>query len=533
MTSWTEPTYSTAGKSIPEGAYFDEAAADRAVKFFGLLRLVEGKGAGERFELMPWMEHEVIRPLFGWKRADHTRLYRVCWLEVPRKNAKTTLLAGLALYGLVADGEAGAQVIMGASTRMQARLCYELARRMVEQSPALKKRCRAVRSYIEHPKSGSVLRAISADAAGQHGLNCHIAVLDEVHAMPNADLWRVLATSVGARSQPIVIGITTAGVYDPFSVAWEQHDYAIRVAKGEITDHSYLGVIYSTEKDADWKSPEVWRRANPSLGVTISEDYLAEEVVRATASPARQTVFRQLHLGCWTDEVSQWIDPAAWAACGEPLRVPIPDAPVFAGLDLSSTTDISALVLAHPHPDGTYDLEPYFWLPEHDLAEREHKDRQPYRQWVAEGRMTATPGNVIDYEWIKAKIFELADKHSGLTIGYDPWNATGLVTQLMEAGIRCLPVRQGFATMSPPTKHLEHLVLSGGLRHAGHPVLTSHICSALVQQDPAGNLKPSKSQSTARIDGCVGSVMALHLAMLSGSLDTYKSVYEERGITTI
>lgn len=533
MTSWTKPTYTTAGKHIPEGAYFDEEAADRAVRFFGLLRLVEGKGAGGPFQLMDWMAEEVVKPLYGWKRADGTRLYRVCWLEVPRKNAKTTLLAGLALYGLVADGEAGAQVIMGARDRMQARLCFELARKMVDQSPALKKRCKAVRSYIEHPKSGSVLRAISADAAGQHGLNCHMAVMDEVHAWPDRELWDVLATSVGARSQPIVVGITTAGQYDPFSIAWEQHDYSIRVASGEIVDPTFLGVIYSTEKDADWKSPEVWRAANPSLGITISEDYLAEEVVRATVSPARITSFKRLHLGCWTDEVSQWLDPDAWAACGEPLRAPVPDAPVFAGLDLSSTTDVSALVLVHPHPDGTYDLEPYFWLPEHGLADREHKDRQPYRQWVAEGRLIATPGNVIDYEWIKAKIFELADTHRGLTIGYDPWNASGLVTQLLEAGIKCLPVRQGFATMSSPTKHLEHLVLAGGLRHANHPVLTSHVCSALVQQDPAGNLKPSKAASNARIDGCVASIMGLHLAMLSGSLESYKSVYEERGITIL
>jgi phage terminase large subunit-like protein len=531
--SWTEPTVSTAALHLPEGAYYDEDAADRAVRFFGLINLVEGKGAGDKWKLMPWMEYEIVRPLFGYKRADGSRLYRTCWVEVPRKNAKTTLAAGIALYGLLADGEPAAQVILGARDRMQARLCFELARKMVQQSPALAKRCSAVRSYIEHPKSGSVLRAISAEAAGQHGLNCHIAVIDEVHAHRDRELWDVLATSVGARSQPIVFGITTAGVYDPFSIAWEQHDYTLRVAAGDIVDPSFLGVIYGADKDADWKNPEVWRAANPSLGITITEDYLREEVTRATVSPARQTTFRQLHLGVWTSEVSRWIDPDAWKALAEPVREHAPGAPVFAGLDLSSTTDISALSVIRPQADGTYDIEPFFWMPEANLADKERTDRLPYRQWVADGYIQATPGNLVDYSFIKAKIFELADRYQGLTIGYDPWNATGLITQLIEAGINCLPVRQGFATMSAPTKELERLVLGQGIRHAGHPVLETHVTAALCQTDPAGNVKPSKSQSTARIDGCVATVMALHLAMLSGSLDTYRSVYEERGITTL
>lgn len=531
--TWVQPTHSTAGLHLPEGAWYDEDAADRAVRFFSLINLVEGKGAGEAWDLLPWMEFEIIRPLFGYKRADGTRLYRTCWVEVPRKNAKTTLAAGIALYGLIADGEPAAQVIMGARDRMQARVCFELARKMVEASPALRKRCRAVRSYIEHPSSGSVLRAVSADAAGQHGLNCHVAVIDEVHAHRDRELWDVLATSVGARSQPIVFGITTAGVYDPHSIAWEQHDYTIRVAGGDIVDPSFLGVIYMTDKDADWTQPEVWRAANPSLGITISEDYLREEVTRATVSPARQTTFRQLHLGCWTTEVSRWIDPEAWKACGGELREPIVDGPVFAGLDLSSTTDISALAILHPHDDGTYDVEPYFWMPEVGIADRERTDRAPYRQWAADGYLTLTPGNLIDYEWIKAKIFELADRYPRMSVSYDPWNATGLITQLIEAGIPCIPCRQGFATMSAPTKELERLVLAGTLRHGGHPVLETHVTAALCQQDPAGNIKPSKSQSTARIDGCVATIMALNAAMLSGSLDTYRSVYENRGIEAI
>ena len=186
----------------------------------------------------------------------------------------------------------------------------------------------------------------------------------------------------------------------------------------------------------------------------------------------------------------------------------------------------------HPHDDGTYDIEPYFWMPEHNIAERERTDRLPYQEWARAGYITLTPGNLIDYEWIKSKIFELADRYPRMSIAYDPWNATGLITQLVEAGLPCLPTRQGFATMSAPTKEFERLILSQSIRHGGHPVLAAHVRAAQTQSDPAGNLKVSKSKSTARIDGCVGAIMATNSAMLSGSIDTYRSVYETRGIVT-
>lgn len=532
--SWTKPLVSTLSRPKPAGCYYDEEKADRAVRFFGMLNLVEGKGAGEPWQLLPWQEHELIRPLFGWHREDGTRLFRTVYCELPRKNGKTTLAAGVALYGLLADGEPGAQVILAARDRAQARLCYDLARKMVQQTPALSKRCRAVRSYIEHPKSGSVLRAISSEAGNQHGLNAHVAVIDEIHSFPNRELYDVVTTSVGARRQPIVFSITTAGQYDPFSISYELHDYTERVASGDVDDPSFLGVIYGSAKDADWKDPDIWHQANPSLGTTVTTEYLAQEVARASVSPARQNTFRQLHLGQWVNQQERWIDPEAWAACGDPLRERVQGRPAFLGLDLSSTTDISAAVVLRPDPDGTYDVEPFFWIPLDGLDERERRDRLPYRQWVTDGHVQATPGNLVDYAWIKARIFELADLYQGrLIVGYDPWNATGLITQLLEAGVQAVPVRQGYATMSSPTKELERLILAKGIRHAGHPVLASHVSSAQCISDPAGNSKVDKSRSTARIDGCVATIMALHLAMLAGSADSYTSVYESRGITTL
>ena len=529
--SWTKPRIATAGLNLPDGAYYDEDAADRAVRFFSLLNLVEGKGAGKSWELLPWQEYEVVRPLFGYRRADGSRLYRTVWVEVPRKNAKTTLAAGLALYALVADGEAAPQVIIGARDRQQARLCFDLARKMVQASPALSKRCRAVRSYIEHPKSGGVIRTVSADAAGQHGLSASFVIVDEVHAHRDRELWDVLATSTGARAQPVVMGITTAGVYDPHSIAWELHTYAERVAAGELTDPYFLGVVYGAEPEEDYTDPDVWRRVNPSLGYAISEDYLREEVARCAVSPARQTTFRQLHLNVWTSEVSRWIDPAAWDANGGPLRPIVPgEVRAYAGLDLSSTTDVSAFVVVRPHEDGTFDVHPHFWLPSADILERERRDRLPYREWAAAGFLTFTDGNIVDYAAIRNRVVDLADEFGGFTVGYDPWNATGIVTELMGAGLTCVPVRQGFATLSSPTKELERLILGEKVRHAGNPVLKAHVGAALVQSDAAGNVKPDKGKSSARIDGVVALVMALHVATLSSGQGSGRSVYEERGI---
>lgn len=530
--SWTKPAFSSAGLQLPDGAYYDEAAAQKAVDFFGLLKLVEGQVAGKPWPLMPWMEYEVLRPLFGYKRADGTRLYRTAWVEVPRKNAKTTLAAAIALYGLTADGEPGAQCYIGARDRAQAKLCFDLARKMVEASPALKARCRAVRSYIEVPKTGSILRALSGDAPGLHGLNAHVAILDEVHAHKSREVWDVMSSSVGARRQPIVMGITTAGAFDPTHIAWDMHDYAVKVAEGTVEDPSFLTVIYAADAEDDWADEATWEKANPSLGTTVSRDFLRDEVRKAQVSPARQTTFAQLYLNRWTREVSRWLDMHEWDACGEqPVDLSLlRGRACYVGLDLSSTTDVTAAVALFPDDDGqTFDVVPHFWLPEANLAERERRDHLPYGQWAASGHLTLTPGNVVDYRHIRDFLIDFADKHPVLELAYDPWNATGLVTELAELGMRVAPTRQGFATLSAPTKELERLVLTRGIRHGGHPVLRAHADAALVKTDPAGNAKPDKATSVSRIDGVVATIMALNSGMLAGS-GSGRSVYEERGI---
>jgi phage terminase large subunit-like protein len=536
--SSAEPLVTTAGVNLPEGTWFDEDAARRAIHFFErALVHVDGKWAGKPFNLQQWQIDQIIAPLYGYKRPNGTRHYRQAYIEVPRKAGKTTLCAGIALYGLIADGEEGAQVIAGARDRPQARLTFDLARRMVQASPYLRKMCVAKRSYIEVSKTGSTFRAISADAGSQHGLSVSTGILDELHVHKSRDVYDVIATSQGARTQPLLISITTAGVFDANSISWELHSLTESIAAGITHDPYFLGVLYGAEREDDWTSPETWRKAHPSLGETVSEEYLREECERAKAAPARQTSFKQLYLNVWTSEASRWVELEKWDECKadvepEELR----GEPCWIGLDLAATTDITALVAVFNRPDGEdgYVVVPKFFLPDEDIIERERRDRLPYRRWAEEGWLQLTPGNVLDYAAVRHEIHELAARYDIRELAYDRWGATALISQLQEDGMtQCVPTGQGFATMSAPAKELERLILGGMLRQDGSPVLRAHMDAVTVSTDAAGNIKPDKKKSTGRIDGVVALVMAVHAATLAGGAASTKSVYEDRGLETV
>ena len=534
--SWTRPRVSTAGLYLPDGAYFDEKASDRAVNFFErALVHVDGKWAGQPFKLQEWQVNEVIAPLFGYKREDGSRLYRQAYIEVPRKAGKTTLSAGIALYGLIADNEPGAQVIAGARDRPQARLTFDLARRMVQASPFLSQKCVARRSFIEVPETGSVFRAISADAGSQHGLSVSTGILDEVHVHRTRDLFDVISTSQGARRQPLLVAITTAGVFNSEAIAWELHAHAENVANGIADDSSFLGVLYGADREDDWTEPKTWRKAHPSLGVTVSEEFLSDEAKRAKSAPARQTAFRQLYLNVWTAEASRWLDLEAWDECqGDYSEEDLKAQPCWIGLDLASTTDVTALVAVFENEDRTgYRVVSRFFLPDADLLERERRDRLPYRRWAEEGWLTLTPGNVLDYNAVRMALLDFADRFDVREVAYDRWGATALISQLMEDGLtQVIPTGQGFATLSASSKEVERCVLGKLIEHRGCPVLRSHLDAVTVSTDAAGNIKPDKKKSTGRIDGVVALVMAVHAASLSNGAASTKSVYEERGLLT-
>lgn len=514
------------------GLWFDEGAAARAVGFFEtFLRHSKGRWAGRAFGLAGW-QRTIVRELFGWKRADGTRRYRKAYIEIPRKNGKSTLSAGIGLYLLFADGEAGAEVYSAAADRNQAHIVFDEAKAMLEQSASLKKRARAYRRTITVAATRGKYEVLSADVPTKHGLNAHGIIFDELHAQAGRDLWDVLNTSTGSRAQPLMVMITTAG-FDRNSICWEQHEYARRVLEGMIDDPSFFAYIAAADEADDWTQPEVWRKANPNLGVSISEEYLAEECERAKQSPAYQNTFRRLHLNQWTQQESRYIPMEAWDGCARALP-DLSGRPCYAGLDLASTTDVAALGLLFPPQEAgePFWWLPRFWIPEANMRERVRRDRVPYDVWVRAGLMTATPGNVIDYAFIEAELGRLAEVYDVREVAFDRWGAAQISQRLTEQGFTMVEFGQGYQSMSAPTKELLRLVLSGGIAHGGNAVLRWMADNLAVQQDPAGNVKPTKAKSTGRIDGIVAGVMGLARAVVHNP-EAGQSVYEERGLRTL
>lgn len=518
-----------------DGSYFDEASANRAVEFFErFLVHTKGKWAGHPFTLMDWQRDEIIRPLFGWKRKDGLRKYRTAYIEIPRKNGKSTLSAGIALYLLLADGEFGAEVYSAAGDREQARIVFEDCKAMISLVPALKKRLKTYKNSIIAEGLNSSYKVLSADADSKHGFNAHAIIFDELHTQPNRDLWDVLTTSTGAREQPMVVAITTAG-YDRNSICWEQHEYARKVKEGIVDDPSFFAFIAAADESDDWTSPETWKKANPGLGQTIKMDYLEEACKKAQQTPALQNTFRRLHLNQWTSQATRWMDMATWDSTAS-MVVPesLKGRECYAGLDLASTTDIAAFVLvfAPVAPETAYQVLPFFWIPGDNIRQRIDKDRVPYDVWIRQGFVTATEGNVIHYAAIKNKIDQLSKEYNIKEIAFDRWGAVQLSQDLSDGGMTVIPFGQGFASMSSPTKELLNLVLAKNLIHGGNPVLRWMADNLVVRQDPAGNIKPDKAKSSEKIDGMVALIMGLDRAIRHENVKQ-KSIYHERGLISL
>lgn len=496
---------------------FDEGRAGRAQAFIErALVHTKGKWAGEPFELADWQRDEIIRPLFGELRDDGTRAYRTAYLEVARKNGKSELAAAVALYLLLMDGEEGAEVYGAACDREQASIVFRVAADMVRRNPLLSQRCKIIdsRKTITVESTGSFYRAIPAEAAGAHGYNAHGIVFDELHAQPNRDLWDVLTTSTGARSQPLVFAITTAG-FDRQSICWELHEYARKVIEGVVDDPTFFAWIKDTPEDADWQDESVWHLANPALGDFRDIDEMRTMARRAKETPALENTFRRLYLSQWTQSETRYIPMDKWAAtAGEVDVAALRGRECYAGLDLATVNDVAALVLVFP-PEGEsdiYKVVPFFWIPEDNMHERVRRDRVPYDAWERQGFITATPGNVIDYAFIRAKLNELADQFYIREVAFDRWGATKISTELQDDGFTMVQFGQGFVSMNSPTKELLKLTLEERMHHGDNPVLRWMCDNLVVRQDPAGNVKPDKEKSTEKIDGMVALIMALDRA---------------------
>lgn len=485
---------------------FSPEAAGRAVRFIEALPHTKGRWAGVPFKLMDWQRSDIVEPLFGMLRPDGTRQYRTAYIELPRKNGKSELAAAVALKLLVADGEQGAEIYGAACDRDQASLVFNVAAEMVRRKPQLNSRLRIIASQkrIIDPKTGSFYRAIPADVAGSHGFNASGVIFDEVHAQPNRELWDVLTTSTAARDQPLVFAITTAG-FDKTSICWELHELARQVIEGTLELPSFFGYIRSLPEDADWTDEDLWAVANPGIDEFRSREELREKVQQALASPAMVNTVRRLYFNQWTRSESRWFDARRWKSCGGVIGKIKRTTPCYGGLDLASTSDFAAWILFFP--EGRRVLCKFF-LPQ-AAVEKRAPMKATLEAWQREGWLTVTPGDAIDYEYIEAEIDKDSNRYNIREIGYDPWSALQTAIRLEGKGLVMVPVRQGFATMTAPSKELETMVVNGTLNHGGNPILTWMADNVVVETDANENIKPSKKKSSEKIDGIVALVNAI------------------------
>ena len=509
---------------------WDGVAAARAVDFFATILTHPDDShyckAGSPFHLQPW-QSDYVATLHGWLNADGTRRYTETLGALPRKNGKSTLAAGLMLYELSAAGRTGAQFYSAAQTRDQAALVFNMAARMVRQSPRLSKRLKVIDSTkrLTHQESGSFYRAIPADAGPVHGTKPAVVIFDELHTQRTRDLYDALKTGQGASPNPLFAAITTAG-YDRHSICWEVWQYARHVRDGLMNDQHFLPMLYEIGDDEPWDNPETWARCNPNLGISISKDFLQQEYDRARASAAYENTFRNLYLNQWTEQAVRWLPMDRWDEGNDELP-DLAGAPCWAGLDLSATEDITAFVMAFPLDDRIA-LVPKFWIPEETAKRKERQDAVPYRKWIAEGLINATPGDCIDHSVVRRDINELAKQYHIQEIAFDRAMSVGIAPQLeQEDGFVMEPHGQGFLSMSEPSKMFFRRVMQRQLIHGGNPVLRWMAGNVSVSKDAADNIKPVKDKSTGRIDGIVAAVMAVGQA--SGGMG-FSSYYDTHAL---
>lgn len=513
---------------------YDEAKARHAVNFINCLKHTKGQWRGVPFDLLPWQD-KIIRDIFGTVKENGYRQYNTAYVEIPKKNGKSELAAAIALLLTCGDGEWGAEVYGCAADRQQASIVFDVAVEMVEQSPALKKRIKPIMSVkrLVYKPTNSFYQVLSAEAFTKHGLNVHGVIFDELHAQPNRDLFDVMTKGSGdARTQPLFFLITTAGT-DRNSICFEQHQKALDLIDGRKVDPTFYPVIYGIDDNDDWGDEKNWYEANPSLGHTIDIEKVRNAYNSAKENPAEENLFRQLRLNQWVKQSLRWMPMDKWDECAFEVDIDhLKGRECYGGLDLSSTTDITAFVLVFPPrtEDEKYVILPYFWIPDENMKTRVRRDHVPYDIWEKQGYIKTTEGNVVHYGFIEAFIEELGIKYNIKEIAFDRWGAVQMVQNLDGMGFTVVPFGQGYKDMSPPSKELMKLTLEKRITHGGNPVLRWMMDNIYVKTDPAGNIKPDKEKSTERIDGAVATIMALDRAIRN---ENKSSVYDERGILVL
>ena len=543
---------------MAEGSNYNKASADYAVMFIESLCHTKGTWAGKPFELIDWQE-QIIRDLFGTLKPNGYRQFNTAYIEIPKKQGKSELAAAVALLLTCGDGEERAEVYGCAADRQQAAIVFDVAADMVRMCPALSKRVKILASQkrLIYTPTNSFYQVLSAEAYSKHGFNIHGVVFDELHTQPNRKLFDVMTKGSGdARMQPLYFLITTAGT-DTHSICYETHQKAKDIIEGRKIDPTFYPVIYGADESDDWTDPKVWKKANPSLDITVGIDKVKAACESAKQNPGEENAFRQLRLNQWVKQAVRWMPMEKWDKCAFAVDEDELEGRVcYGGLDLSSTTDITTFVLVFPpslggaasvprlgdgfatsccpplDEDDKYIILPYFWIPEDNLTLRVNRDHVPYDVWERQGYLQTTEGNVVHYGFIEQFIERLGERFNIREIAFDRWGAVQMVQNLEGMGFTVVPFGQGFKDMSPPTKELMKLVLEQKIAHGGHPVLRWNMDNIYIRTDPAGNIKADKEKSTEKIDGAVATIMALDRAIRCGN-DHGASVYDERGILFI
>lgn len=508
--------------------WFDVDAAEAAVDFFPrYLCFTSGEWAGRPFTLEDWQADDIIRPLFGWKREDGTRLYRRCFVWVPRKNGKTELGAGIALLMLLGDAEEGGEVYSIASDKDQAAIVFNKAIAMVGRSEALSNALICLKTAIYCSALNASFKPLSGSGKGKHGMAASGLIGDEIHEWPNSDLYQFMHDSEGNRRQALEFLISTAGKKGGYGA--EVYDECEKICDGVIDDPETLVVIYAADPDKDdWTKEATWLKANPNLGVSKKLDTMRADARRAMQSPRLENSFKAYHLNIWSEQAVRWLpidmsDDAGrrfgWKYCAGPIgwknmEFEMTGKRCFSGIDLSSISDLTALVHWFPVQDGldVPAIVARFFKPEDLMVEHSKRDKLPYDQWVKQGALLATSGNVVDYAFLKKTLFDDAERFEIQNIGVDRFNATQTTIEIAQEGLPIEYFQQGFLSLSPPSKELERIVMSNALHHGDHPILDRHAKVVAVETDPAGNIKPTKKHSVQRIDGIAALVNAIGVA---------------------
>lgn len=536
------PLIKTPEPSAVRGAVFDPDRVDRVVAAFRRLRHTKGRFAGQVFDPDCWQVAYYLAPVFGWvakskDTGDYARIVTTAWIELPRKNGKTTLASGTGIYLTGADGEPGAQVVCAATNKDQARFAFDPMKQIVRGSPALAKHFDPFQSKIIHKASGSVFEPVANVGDAQHGRDLHGGIVDEVHLHKSNDLIEAIETGTGSRVQPLILFITTADAGRRHTPYDEKRSRIEKLARGALKDPTTYGVVFAASADDDPFVEATWKKANPGYGISPTKRFMASAAAKAKDSPAELASFQRLHLGLRTKQQFRYVDLGAWdgnASIVDASR--LKGRECFGGLDLGSTSDLTALCWVFPEGDA-FDVLLRCWSPEDSIAALDERTARAASNWVAQGWLTTTPGNVTDYDFIEAQIGRDRDEFLVQEIAYDRWNAQQLVNNLVSAGAPMVTMGQGFASMSAPTKDFQRLVLTGSpkhpiIRHGGNPLLRWMVDNLAVVMDPAGNVKPDKANAGDKIDGVVALIMALARA-LSAREAVGVSAYEDEGLMIV